>query len=547
MDFLKKLGAFRVALILGSSIFVLLLIGFVIFKLTATSKAILYTNLNPDDSAIIISRLEAMGIDYEVNNSGKDLLVPVVRVPILRMQFAQEGIPKSGSVVGYEIFDKTDSLGSSQFVNNVNLLRALEGELAKTISSLGPVDAARVHIVMPKKEMFSKSGSTSSASIVLKMKNGQTLSKQEVASVSHIVATAVPDLKVENITIVDNKGKPLKLSASEDNMAATLTDTVAEYQRVVEDKLKEKLISLLEKSVGIGKVQTNVAAEINFDREITNAETFDPEKSVVRSKRTSDEADNEKDATAEVSVSTNLGNPTAGGSISKNKNKNDEVINYEVSKTITNKISEAGRIKRLSIAILVDGNYTFTTNPDTKAQEVNYTPRTEQELQQLKTLAASAVGLDTSRGDNLEVINMRFSDDFLTMPIEEKPLDWLKNDLENIVQTIVIGTVIILLALLVVRPVLIRNLESQKEQDEQELLATNPLIPTAQFTEPLPPATAQQLADAALQDEEEIELSNTMSPDDKRKASLVRQINEIIDTHPEEAVSIIRNWLYSMD
>jgi flagellar M-ring protein FliF len=544
MEFLKNFSPVKVMAIIAGGIAVMILLGFLTFKLATPPMSILYTNLTPDDSSLILSRLEGMGIPYHVADSGKDLLVPVNKVLMLRMTFAQEGIPRSGSLVGYEIFDKNETLGTSQFVHNVNLVRALEGELSRTIGSLTPIENARVHLVMPKKELFSKSGSEPTASVVLRMRGSQSLSKQEVAAISHLVATAVPGLKVENVTIVDNRGKPLKLGASEEGNASAITDTAADYQHNIEERYKGILEDLLEKSVGVGKIKANVTAEINFDREVVNSEVYDPEGQVVRSKKTSEETDSESESSgSETSVTTNLpgSGAGAGGANGKNKSTTNEVTNYEISKTITNKISESGRIKQLSIAILVDGLYDVKPKEEgSEEMVVNYSPRSEEELNKIKTLASSAVGIDPKRGDKLEVINMRFSDEFATLPQKEKPLAWLQSELENIVQTVVIGTVIILLILLVVRPVILRSLEMRKmakndDQDLQEViahmnqenLATNAASGTKQ-----------------RQEEELIDLS---MPEDKRKVNLIKQVNELVEKHPEETVSILRNWLYSSD
>jgi flagellar M-ring protein FliF len=543
MEFLKNFSPVKVMAIIAGGIAVMVLLGFLTFKLATPPMSILYTNLTPDDSSLILSRLEGMGIAYSVTDSGKDLLVPVNKVLMLRMTFAQEGIPRSGSLVGYEIFDKNETLGTSQFVHNVNLVRALEGELSRTIGSLTPIENARVHLVMPKKELFSKSGSDPTASVVLRMRGSQFLSKQEVAAISHLVATAVPGLKVDNVTIVDNRGKPLKLGASEEGNASAITDTAADYQHNIEERYKGILEDLLEKSIGVGKIKANVTAEINFDREVVNSEVYDPEGQVVRSKKTSEETDSETESSgSETSVTTNLpgSGAGAGGANGKNKSTTNEVTNYEISKTITNKISESGRIKQLSIAILVDGLY--DVKPKEEGSEemiVNYSPRSEEELNKIKTLASSAVGIDTKRGDKLEVINMRFSDEFATLPQKEKPLAWLQNEIENIVQTVVIGTVIILLILLVVRPVILRSLEMRKlakndDQDLQEVLAH---------------MNQENLATnaAASGQRQEDELVDLTMPEDKRKVNLIKQVNELVEKHPEETVSILRNWLYSSD
>ena len=197
MEFLKNLG---IGKLLGISIAGIILFALILVfanRLSSTPMAVLYTNVTLEDSSLITARLEAMGIMHETNAGGNEILVPVDRVLMLRMRFAQDGIPTSGSVIGYEIFDKSDTLGTSQFIHNINLLRALEGELSRTIGTLTPIQSARVHLVIPKKELFSKIGNEPSASVVLRIKESNNLSKKEIEGISHLVATAVPALKTE--------------------------------------------------------------------------------------------------------------------------------------------------------------------------------------------------------------------------------------------------------------------------------------------------------------------------------------------------------------
>lgn len=549
MELLKKIGLTKFILATCSFVIAIALVIWLSFKLAAPPMSLLYTNLSEQDSALIISRLESTNVPYAVTNNGKDVSVPVAKVLMLRMSFAQEGIPKTGAIVGYEIFDKTESLGTSQFVYNVNLVRALEGEIARTISSLAPIQNARVHLVIPKKELFSKVANDPSASVVLQMKGSQTLSKQEVAAVSHLILTAVSGMKLDNITIIDNRGRPLKLANTDENNVAAMTDAAEEYQKAIESRYKETIEDLLEKSMGVGKIKANIAAEINFDREVINSEVYDPEGQVVRSKKVSELNDSETEQSAEISASTNIqGSGSTGGGTGKKSSRTDEVTNYEISKTITNKISESGRIKRLSIAILVDGMYSIQQNPDNPSAEtqINYTPRSQDELDKIKALASSAVGLDTKRGDKIEVINMRFSDEFATLPTTEKPMAWLRDELDNIVQTVVIGIVIILVIILIVRPVISRFLEIRSIQAEENALedtiAHNPAVQDAYNSTDLnADKTKDSSADGGIPD------LFGLNSEDKRKAQLLKYLNSMIDQHPEETVAILRNWLYSTE
>jgi flagellar M-ring protein FliF len=563
MEIFKKLSPVKLGALIGGGILLMSLLLYLAFKLAAPPMAILYANLSPEDSSLITSRLDGMGINYSISDGGKEVLAPISKVLMLRMTFAQEGIPKSGSIVGYEIFDKTDALGTSQFVHNVNLVRALEGELSRTIASLNLIESARVHLVLPKKELFSKGGVHPSASVVIRMKGSGTLSKSEVAAIGHLVANAVPQLKVEDVTIIDNNGKPLKLGYSEGSDISTVTDTATEYQKAVEEKLKDTIEDLLEKSVGLGKVKANVAAEINFDREVINSEIYDPDGQVVRSKKTSEETESESDANSgNVSVSTNVpgGQSGSAGAGGRNKNTSNEVTNYEISKTITNKITESGRIKRLSIAVLVDGIYQVDNKEAADPQapvKYTYTPRADAEIEKLKLLAASAVGLDPKRGDRLEVINLQFSEEFINNgPTKESTFAWVESQLQNIIQTIVIGTVIILLILLVVRPVILRSLEMSKTASSEDM-DMSPLIDTnLNFGDAMNPG---MIAGQPMQSTNSsgMSMSGNMAPppdiidltsmEDKRKGNLIKQVNEIVEKHPDETVNIIKNWLYSAE
>jgi flagellar M-ring protein FliF len=448
--------------------------------------------------------------------------------------------------VGYEIFDKGDSLGTSQFVYNVNLIRALEGEIGRTIASLEPIESVRVHLVIPKKEMFSKAATEPSASVVLKIKGSQTLTKQEVAGISHIIATAVAGLKPERITILDSSGRPLKLAGGDD--ADMMSEGAADFQKSLEEKYQVMLESLIEKSVGVGKVKANVAAEINFDREVTNSEVYDPEGQVVRSRKVSEDTENNQEGKNALGVATNVPNAQGGGdgaSSQRNRNRTNEVTNYEISKTITNKITESGRIKKLSIAILVDGTYTIKAAEGGNEQGFTYNPRPAEEVEKLKTLAASAVGLDPKRGDKIEVINLQFSEEFSALPQQEKPLAWLRNKLDNIVQTVVIGLVIVLIMLLIVRPVINRLLENRAATLEEKELEAR--LSGAALAQDIQNASqGSQIAEEEQVDEEEY-LQKLLTPSkmDRKKVNLIKVINEMVEKHPEETVAAIRSWLYS--
>ena len=541
MEFLNNLGSKKIAAIAGIAALVLIGILLLAFNASSPIMSTLYSGLSVNDSSMIVAKLQSLGIKYETDATGNEIRVPADKVLTLRMNFAQEGIPDSGSIVGYEIFDKSEALGTSQFVYNVNLVRALEGELSRTIGALNNIERARVHLVIPKKELFSKINSEPSASVVLTLKSHNKLSKAETSSITHLIATAVNGLKTENITIIDNKGRPLKLGTREQNDQAAITSDSADFQSDVEKRLQREIEELLERYVGIGKVKANVAAEIAFDREVINEEIYDPDGQVVRSKKTEEESSNEKQGSQNVGVVGNIPNvneDAEGATNTSNKSRVNEVVNYEITKRITNKIIESGQIKKLSIAILIDGTY----NIDEETGEASYIERDAGELDKIKKLVISAVGIDDKRGDIIEVINLRFSKDFNILPEKEDPLDWVKNDLQGIVQTIVIGLVIILVLLLVVRPTIMRVIEAARQKDDQEDLQS--IMDNVDKEVQELQMRAEQEAGLVDENGNERELVNLTSTEEKKKVDMIGVLNDMVEQHPDETIAIIRNWLY---
>ena len=306
----------------------------VIFMFSRQTMDVLYSSLSQEDSSLIVERLRSMGIPYNVSGDGKQISVPSDRMLSIRFSLAQEGIPNSGTVVGYEIFDKTDGIGTSQFVYNVNLVRALEGELSRTISSISQINSARVHLVIPKKELFSRTSNNPSASVILKTKYSEILSRKEISAIAHMVSTAVPELSVENVTIIDDQGNPLKVNSDKDEFL--MSQGALEYKNSIEKKIVSSVEEMLASYVGRGRVKVHATAEIDLDHEVVNSEVFDTENQAVRSRKISEENEKEEDRkSSNVSIENNVPNTnsrTGPPNSSRNKGKSDEIINYEISK-----------------------------------------------------------------------------------------------------------------------------------------------------------------------------------------------------------------------
>ena len=546
---LRNLGAARLGAIalVGAAV-----LGFFIYltsRLSTPGMELLYADLQTTDAAAIAKKLDDLKVPFKVDPSGTRISVPQDQVGRLRMQMAQAGLPSGGSI-GYEIFDKGEGFGATSFIQNINQLRALEGEMARTIGTIDGVQTARVHLVLPKREMFSRSENNASASVFLKLRPGFKPNAEQVAAMQHLLAAAVPKLDPSQVAIIDDHGKMLARgmgSSSQEAAVANAEEKKQEYER----KLARTIEDLVGRTVGYDKVRAEVSAELDFDRITTNSEIYDPEGQVVRSTQTVDEkADaQDRDPMESVTVQNNVPGGTTGdskgssGPITSNRtNRNEETVNYEISKTVKSHVREAGQVRKLSVAVLVDGLYT----PDPKGGPATYAARPKQELDQITALVRSAVGYDAVRGDTLEVVNMRFAvPESEFGPPPETILGMPKEDLFRLAEMLILGVVAILVILLVVRPLITRAFErpAEGEEDMDKLLADQANLP-AQLAAPAG-ALAQDLALEAAQADEELEQMIDINRVEGRvRASSLRKVGEIVDKHPEEAVSILRNWLY---
>ena len=368
--------------------------------------SILYGDLDIEDSGKIIQELEQKNIPYELAANGSMIKIPEHLVLSTRVTLAKDGLPNKGSVIGYEIFDQEETLGTTNFLQNIKLVRALEGELTRSIEAFDNVEKARVHLVIPQKEIFSKDKLSPKASIMLKLKRRSSLSKNETVSIASLVASAVPQLELSNITIIDNQGKALKLAGKEEeSMGSTSND---ERKLALESRIKKVIEDLLAHSLGLGKVKAEVTADMNFDRVVTTSEIYDPDGAVARSSQIIEDRETNSSSSSEIdlSVTNNIpgGSPDESSDSGTLSEKIDETTNYEISKTIKNHIYANGVLKKLSVAVVVDGHY----KKDSEGQNV-YIARSEEEIASITSLVKTAIGYEAERNDKVEVYNMKFS------------------------------------------------------------------------------------------------------------------------------------------
>lgn len=534
------------------------LVAFFIYlttRLASPNMALLYGDLDPSDSAQVIGHLQTQGVPYETRQNGKEIHVPGTEVTRLRLAIAEKGI---GGTLGYEILDRDEAIGTSNFVQNINRVRALEGEISRTIMSLGPVKSARVHLVLPRRELFTRDRQDPSASVALRMRGTTRLDRNQVMAIQHLVAAAVPGLQPSRISIVDDRGTLLARLGDVDGSQMQGDYTPNEQRAAFESRIANRLTNLLERTVGFGKVRAEVRADIDFDRIETNQEIYDPDGQVVRSTQTIEDSSQSKDGQSDaVTVGQNLpdADQFAGGAGSESAaNRTEEAVNFEISKTVRHSVRNAGKVNRMSVAVLVDG----VSTPGEDGAET-YRPRSAEEMEQIEKLVRSAIGFDGDRGDTIEVVNMRFAtpeagDD---EGASGELFGFKQDNLLRLAEVVVLATVGILVILLVVRPLIGKVFEAtaataeaiaQSTEQQQQMITdqTSGGAPALAGAAGVAPAGAMAGgppgAFAGVEDEESmINLSNI---EGRVKASSLRKIGDIIDKHPEEAVSIMRTWMY---
>jgi flagellar M-ring protein FliF len=556
-DFVKSLGAARMAAMAAVTLALIGFFSFLMIRMTTPQMVPLFTDLSMDDSASIIKDLERQGVTYEIKNDGGVIMVPRQNVARLRMKLAENGLPKGGGV-GYEIFDKSDALGATTFIQNINHLRALEGELARTIRSLDRVEAARVHLVLPDRPLFSRDKIEASASIVLKV-NG-TLTPSQVRAIRHLVATAVNGLKPERVSVIDETGKLLADGAGGEN---ALNGAGADDRKVAfENRVRKEVENIVTSVVGPGRARVQINADFDVNRITQTSDKYDPEGRVVRSSQTREEQSSTASGNeGAVSVGNELpgagktSNGGGGGARDQNK-KSEEIVNYEISRTTKTEVIEAGRVNRISAAVLVDGTY----SKDAKGQVV-YQPRPKEEIDRIAALVRSAIGFDAKRGDQVEVVNLRFAETS-AVPINT-PTGWMsylqftKDDIMRAANLGVMALLGLVVLLLVVRPLVRRIITPDGVAVGGAALAGAASAAGGAGGMAISGGGHGSITTAGgpnvsiVGSDEAVAISNRTSSmidiaqvQGQVHAQSVNKVGELAEKNPHEAVSVIRSWLH---
>ena len=532
-EFFKAVGAARFGVMAGVAAVLTAFFLYIAGAITEPPKTILYAGLEPRDAAAVTAKLDSMNVKYDAKGDGGTILVPADQVTKLRMALAQENLPAAG--VGYEIFDKSDAFGTTAFVQNINRLRALEGELARSIQTIDGIDSARVHLVIPERQIFSRDDQTPSASVVLKTRN--TLDHGQVTAIQHLVAAAVASLTPDRVAIVDDHGN---LLAGGDDKSGDNAGSADQEQSTTtyEDRLRQHIESILASVVGAGHVRVQVAADMNYNHVSTTSESYDPDSKVIRSTQTvqQNSADNNLSGGAAVSVANALPNAAqtgAGNDAKSTSDHTEETTNYEISKTVKTSTENGGDVKKLSVAVVVDG----------AGDDAGYKPRSAADMAQITSLVKSAMGFDQARGDQLQVTNMKFArveaGDATPAPKPFLGLDsayWFK-----IIEASIMSLTALLIGLFVARPLIARMFAPNGASAPLQRAGSAPIAGAL----PAPNAAGDAtMADGHTQlpaPSQSIDISRI---EGQVRESSIKKIGEVVEAHPEEALAIIRTWLH---
>lgn len=466
----------------------------------------LFTTLEAEDAGKVTAKLKEMKVAYEVQtgSNGTVILVPSKDVHKLRLELASQGLPRGNK--GFEIFDQ-NKFGTTEFQNKVQLLQAIQGELARTIEQMGEVEKARVHIVLSEDSLYKKTEKPATASIMLKLKPQTELTQQQVKGIVNLVAHSVQGLKPENITVVDNFARVLNDQSETPPMAGTVALTQFEMTKKVQEDLQKNVQSLLDQTLGRGKAAARVSVELNFDQRTLDRQVFEPsvdDKGIIRSSQDTNESYQGNSANAPGGVpgtTSNIPGYVTNNNTQSNYEKKESIRNYEINETKEKVISTPGSIKRVTVAVLVD-------NSIPKAQQASLT----------KTVA-SAIGINPVRGDTIAVENIQFNTDFADKQRKEEE-DYAKQQQ----QMLMLKVGLAVLALLAILYYFYRKRALKREEEEAlEALALEP-----------------QPVDAV---DEEAAAQEELSAQEKERTEQRNSIEKFAKSRPEDVAQVLRVWL----
>ena len=520
---------------------------------------VLFSDLKPADAQGIIEKLKAANVPYELSGGGTTVSVPAERVAELRLQIAASGA-LSGGHVGFDIFDK-NSFGATDFAQQVNYQRALEGEIAKTLEGMDEIETARVHVTRPRESLFADKTERAKASVMLRVRQGRELSRERTEAIINLIASAVEGLDPADVSVMDTRGRLLSSPGRTGGGDAAAFGSHLEARQKLESETSARIVSLLEPVTGVGHVRSDVSADLDFSQIEQTEEKYDPKSAVIRSQQTSQEIRNDgtngiggiagaraNDPTTQTPPAAPTASPAPTGA-----QRTAATTNYEIDKTLRHTVDGGGNLKRMTVSVVVDY----------KMVNGNLTPRTPEELQKIRELVAAAVGTDEARGDQIVVQTIPFDQP----TVDTHPLSWLER-YRDLVRTALKYGLLTLAALLlivfVIRPV--RRALRQTSAPVSPQLLTGGGTPALALTsgqmegmdaagaaltsqrehDQLPGQTTAPRTVAELEAEMEAEIAREIASPDlgtKRAIALKKQLIERGKGDPQAIAMTLRGWL----
>jgi flagellar M-ring protein FliF len=565
IDNLMSLGRQKLMILAGTAVAVVLALLMGLGAATRPDYAPIYSNLSVTSSSSIEGALANAGFSVLVSEDGSSVSVPRSDAARARMVLAETGVPIDGDP-GWELFDEKSGLAMNSFLQKINRVRAMEGELARSIQTLDGISTARVHLVLPDREPFSREAPSPRGSIIVRPEPGRAISRKQAIAVRTLVASAVAELELSRVTVLSASGETI-LAEGTDGDGQTSMQTA---KTTIEDRLSQEIQNILTARVGAGNARVRVNVDLTTQREVIVEQSFDPDQQVVRSTESTSENQSGTEKNGNIGVENNIPAALAeggAGGVTSNRSEADEIVQYEIGNTRREIIREAGDVRRMTVAVLVNGIY------NVEGSDVAYAERTLEELNRLTELVKSAVGFEEGRGDSVSVDSMRFMDYSMDLgdPISMTLAERLTESVVPIIRGVLALLIVALVMILAVRPLLRRlnepkSLEMAKDpalaapSGEAATSTATALEGLEQSTEArerpmLPPAmagdgptnaaatTARRAIEAMTADEQEPEYVTKQGIRGSIHRKNIDKIQHLADEKPEEVLRVLRSWL----
>ena len=526
---LRSLGPMKLGAMGAVAMICFGLLSFLTLRSNEGPMALLYGDLDLREASQVIDQLDKAHISHKSEAGGSRVLVAGDQVDRARLLLAKEGLPSGGSI-GYEIFDRSDGLTANSFQQGIAQTRALEGELSRTIRSIHGVRAVRVHLVLPRREPFARERQEAQASVVLTMAGAARLDAEGVQAILNLIAAAVPDLHAQNIAMVDSRGNLLSRAGRPTGQAGAM-QTGEELKRGAELRLSRAVEEMLERSIGAGRVRAEAAVDFDFDQVRETQEKFDPDGQVVRSQQSSNNSSKNTEAQTNVSVQNNLPNADAGAPPSgSQEQKQDETTNYEIGKTVRTMVREQPQIRRISLAVMVDG--VTSRSPD---GTTTWTERPAADLERIATLVRGSIGFNEARGDRVDVVSMKFagSDDVADTSTPSIWSRFDKSDVNRLVENGLIALGVLAALLFVLRPMALRL---------SVAAAPTPLV-AGSSASAVPGIASDSSGAPRLEGGGPEGMTRIANVEGEMKTASITRVAALIEERAEDSVAMVRNWL----